>query len=324
MRLKSSSAWAYSIPNTASASVFPYTCAMPQSSRTMVTRCASRCQRAVSPRCANGPSPRTMSAVTACMRTPFSGWGSIFGFAPTWTQPFTPSESPMPGLLMRSRCCFATLVASILLAAGAAAPAPRRVDWRDKVRAFAEADLPHHAWGAGHARRGHEPTRALARAEGVSLDDDALFAAAYLHDVGGIPPYAVAGVDHGDRSIELVDSVLRDAGFPMDKASLTKQIIDHHQYYRPPDTLAAAVLFRDADILDFRGAIDVARILSVTTRERCAPDLPHAVDVIRRHLLEMPGRLQTNAAKGEGRRRVLEMQQFLDQLSAETDSLRSL
>jgi hypothetical protein len=38
----------------------------------------------------------------------------------------------------------------------------------------------------------------------------------------------------------------------------------------------------------------------------------------------MPGRLQTAAAKREGERRALEMQQFLDALSQETDSLRSL
>jgi hypothetical protein len=93
---------------------------------------------------------------------------------------------------------------------------------------------------------------------------------------------------------------------------------------RTPFPLAVAILFRDADILDFFGAIDVARILSVTTRERFAPDLPHAVDVIRRHMLEMPGRLVSDAAKREGQRRVVEMQRFLDALGGETDSLRVL
>lgn len=167
-------------------------------------------------------------------------------------------------------------------------------------------------------------TLSLARAEGVVVDDDALYAAAYLHDMGGIPPYAKAGVDHGDRSIQLVDSVLRDAGFPMEKSALVKEIIDHHQYYRPPDTLAVAVLFRDADILDFLGAVDVARILSLTTREKFTPDLPHAVEAIRQNMLQMPGRLQSAAAKREGAKRVAEMQRYLDELAAETDSLRVL
>src|SRR6185312_3824417 len=46
MRLKSSSAWANIAPNTASASDFPKTCAIPQSSRTMVTFRACFSQRA--------------------------------------------------------------------------------------------------------------------------------------------------------------------------------------------------------------------------------------------------------------------------------------
>ena len=230
----------------------------------------------------------------------------------------------MRAFLKLGRSIAPVLLVPIFVAAGGAAPAGHRAGWREQVRAFAEAHLQHTAWGPAHARRDYTTTLALARAEGVPVDDDALYAAAYLHDMGGLPPYAVPGVDHGDRSIQLTDSILREAGFPMEKAALVKEIIDHHQYYRPPDTLAVAVLFRDADILDFLGAIDVARILSVTTREQFAPDLPHAVDVIRRHMLEMPGRLQTGAAKHEGQRRVLEMQRFLDQLAGETDSLRAV
>jgi uncharacterized protein len=204
------------------------------------------------------------------------------------------------------------------------ADAPARADWREQLRAFAETHLQHTAWGPAHARRDYETTLALARAEGIEVDDDALYAAAYLHDMGGIPPYAKPGVDHGERSAQLADSVLRAVGFPMEKAEVAKEIMAHHQYYRPPDTLAVAILFRDADILDFLGAIDIARIISLTTRERIAPDLPHAIQVIRRQMLEMPERLQTNAAKREGAKRVREMQRFLDALSAETDSLRVL
>lgn len=216
------------------------------------------------------------------------------------------------------------VVSSSVPSWGATAESSRSPDWRANVRAFAEAHLQHTAWGPAHGQRDYEMTLSLARAEGVSVDDDALYAAAYLHDMGGIPPYAKAGVDHGDRSIQVVDSVLRDAGFPMEKSALVKEIIDHHQYYRPPDTLAVAVLFRDADILDFLGAVDVARILSLTTREKFTPDLPHAVEAIRQNMLQMPGRLQSTAAKREGARRVAEMQRFLSELAAETDSLRVL
>lgn len=226
-------------------------------------------------------------------------------------------------------CLPVVIVATLVLSSsaqswGATATESPSPDWRANVRAFAEAHLQHTAWGPAHGRRDYEMTLSLARAEGVTVDDDALYAAAYLHDMGGIPPYAKAGVDHGDRSIQLVDSVLRDAGFPMEKSALVKEIIDHHQYYRPPDTLAIAVLFRDADILDFLGAVDVARILSLTTREKFTLDLPHAVEAIRQNMLQMPGRLQSATAKREGAKRVAEMERFLKELASETDSLKAL
>jgi uncharacterized protein len=205
-----------------------------------------------------------------------------------------------------------------------AAHRPPPGDWRDHIRAFAEAHLQHTAWGPAHGRRDYAMTMALAKAEGIAVDTDALYAAAYLHDMGGLPPYAIPGVDHGDRGIQVVDTVLREAGFPMEKSALVKEIIDHHQYYRPPDTVAVAILFRDADILDFMGAIDVARIVSLTARESFTPDLLHAIDVVRQQLHDMPGRLQTATAKREGERRAAEMRQFLDALTQETDSLRSL
>src|SRR3954447_6009392 len=56
------------MPNTASASVLPDTCAMPQSSRTMVTFCASRSQRAASAdgaRCAPPAGATTSSSARA-------------------------------------------------------------------------------------------------------------------------------------------------------------------------------------------------------------------------------------------------------------------
>ena len=236
---------------------------------------------------------------------------------------------PLPRRATVITLCLPVAVAASLALSNPKASPPIRhpspsADWRENVRAFAEAHLQHTAWGPAHGRRDYEMTLRLAREEGVTVDDDALYAAAYLHDMGGIPPYAKAGVDHGDRSVQLVDSVLRDAGFPMEKAALVKEIIDHHQYYRPADTLEVAKLFRDADILDFLGAIDVARIVSLTTREKFAPDLPHAIEAVRQNMLKMPGLLQSSAARREGERRVAEMQRYLDELARETDSLKAL
>lgn len=223
-----------------------------------------------------------------------------------------------------TRFLLASCISLALVPPPSAPPPASAVVWRDSVRAFAEAHLQHTAWGPAHARRDYEVTMWLAREEQVPVDTDALYAAAYLHDMGGLPPYALPGVDHGDRSIQLIDTLLSAWGFPMEKTALVKEIIDHHQYYRPADTLRIAVLFRDADILDFMGAIDVARIISLTTRERLAPDLSHAVQVVRKQMTDMPALLQSATAKKEGQRRVAEMRAFLDALALESDSLSNL
>ena len=75
------------------------------------------------------------------------------------------------------------LMLPLVAAAGAGRLAP--ADWREAVRAFAEPHLQHTAWGPAHARRDYEMTLALARAQGTVVDTDGLYAAAYLHDMGG-------------------------------------------------------------------------------------------------------------------------------------------
>jgi hypothetical protein len=64
--------------------------------------------------------------------------------------------------------------------------------------------------------------------------------------------------------------------------------------------------------------------VSLTTREKFTPDLPHAIEAVRQNMLKMPGLLQSSAAKREGERRVAEMQRYLDELASETDSLKAL
>jgi hypothetical protein len=70
---------------------------------------------------------------------------------------------------------FVFLLLPVVAATGAGTSAS--ADWRENVRAFAEAHLQHTAWGPAHARRDYETTLALARAQGTVVDTDALYAA---------------------------------------------------------------------------------------------------------------------------------------------------
>ena len=195
--------------------------------------------------------------------------------------------------------------------------------WRERLLAFANAHLQHSAWGLAHAQRDYELTLRLAEAERVPVDSDAIYAAAYLHDMGAFPEFAQAGVDHGVRSGQLVGEQLRAIGFPTDKIALVQEIVEHHMYYHTPGTSPEAVLFRDADTLDFLGAIGIARIFSITTRHRWAPDLPTAIATIRQNAKELPASLHSATARREAEGRVAKMRRFLDAIDAEVGNSRA-
>ena len=158
----------------------------------------------------------------------------------------------------------------LLLALGAAAfaadaqrPAIAHThDWRAAVRQFAEANLKHPAWGASHSLRDYELAKELAAADKVTLDDDVLYAAAYLHDVAAFAPFRKQGVDHQDQAADIVESLLAGTGFPMTKIDAVRGAIRTHMFARDP-VGPEAIYLHDADALDWLGAIGVARVFGI-------------------------------------------------------------
>ena len=139
------------------------------------------------------------------------------------------------------------MTGSAILAARAlaAAPAPAQLPaeakvtaggillsspWRAAIYAHAREKLLHPAWGWRHSERDFLLARQIAREEGLTIDEDVLFAAAFLHDSGAIPPFAKDGVDHAVRSAELAEPLLRKAGFPMAKFPAVKAAILGHMF----------------------------------------------------------------------------------------------
>jgi hypothetical protein len=90
-------------------------------------------------------------------------------------------------------------------------------DWHATVRNFAAQHFKNPAWGYSHSMRDYALARELAAADHVKLDDDILFAAAYLHDMAAFPPWENEKLDHSDVAAGIVDSVLKGTGFPMAK-----------------------------------------------------------------------------------------------------------
>jgi uncharacterized protein len=220
----------------------------------------------------------------------------------------------------------AAMVMSFAACAQAAdAPRPtieRGSDWRAAVHRFAEENLKHPAWGLSHSMRDYELAKELAAADQVSLDDDVLYAAAYLHDVAAFEPFR-SRADHQDEAARIVESMLEGTGFPMSKIEAVRGAIRTHMYDRDP-VGPEAIYLHDADALDWLGAIGVARVFGLVDPKGGKPDGPAAVKMLEKSLEDVPPRIVSKAGKERAAQRVRGLEQFLRDLRAESTNLKSL
>ena len=172
----------------------------------------------------------------------------------------------------------AAISASAVLAAALPAVAAAQ-DWRASVRELALSHFKNPAWGYSHCLRDYALAKEMAAADHVAIDDDVLYAAAYLHDMAAFPPWEDVKVDHSDVGARVVDTVLKGTGFPMEKIEAVRGAIRTHMYYRDP-VGAEALYLHDADALDWLGAIGVARIMALVDPHGGNPDALKAVGML--------------------------------------------
>ncbi len=197
-------------------------------------------------------------------------------------------------------------------------------EWKVKLNEFAVKYVVHQSWGYPHAERNFHNTVKLAQAEKIEVDEDILMAAAFLHDVGGLPPYEMEGVDHGVRSAEVGIPLLQSWGFPEEKLELVKEIIVGHIYYGPIPANPVAKLFRDADILDFLGTIGISRILAANLELGSKPAIENSIITMTKLMEKLPQELASKTAKAEGKKRLREMELFLQTLKTYTFKGRAI
>jgi len=190
--------------------------------------------------------------------------------------------------------------------------------WKQTVYQFAAENLRHSAWGLEHYERNYLVATELARQDSLSIDEEVLFAAAFLHDMGTFAPYAVVGAEHSQTAVDHLTSVLVDAGFPSAKIDAVNNAVLSHMYYAEVPNDATATVLHDADTLDFLGVIGVTRILSLTSRHPWASDLQTALATLENFSRELPKSLRTDAAQEIGRTRVTEMRELLSTLRKES------
>ncbi len=220
------------------------------------------------------------------------------------------------------------LLGLVALGASISAAEPSRVPpsaagWRESVREFAAEHFRHPAWGYSHSVRDYRLARELAAADHVTIDDDVLYAAAYLHDIAAFAPWEKPGEDHADVAAGIVDTVLRDTSFPVTKIDAVRGAIRTHMYDRDPIGAEARYL-HDADALDWLGAIGVARIIALVDPNGAKPTAPEVIPMLEANLAQVPGRIFSPAGRARVAQRQRELAQFLQDLRRESDDLHAL
>jgi len=158
--------------------------------------------------------------------------------------------------------------------------------------------------------------------EGMTYDDDVVFAAVWMHDLGVFvghrpeDPIALATWDNVVYAIEKSPDILRESGFPQEKIAAVIEAIRTHQPHQDPQSLEATIL-RDADILEQLGAIGILRAVSKVGRDTRFSTFSSVVPALQKAVDTLPLLLRLEPAKLLALPRVEVLQQFLNAVQAE-------
>ena len=174
---------------------------------------------------------------------------------------------------------------------------------------------------------GHQP-RLFALAQQIAFDlnydDDVVFAAAWLHDLGVFvghrpeDPAELARWDHVLYTCERAPQILAEAGFPAEKVPAVLAAIREHQPKDHPTSIESTIL-RDADILEQLGGIGILRTVCKVGRDTRYATFTDAIETLRKNLQVLPGELRLENAKRLAEPRIAALKSFLEAVDAEAN-----
>jgi uncharacterized protein len=152
---------------------------------------------------------------------------------------------------------------------------------------------------------GHQPrlyALACVVGHGLSYDDDVIYAAAFLHDLGVFighrpeEPELLRKWNHVAYTLQKAPGILKDAGFPLEKISAVLEAIRTHQPHDSPGTQEAIIL-RDADILEQLGAIGILRATAKVGRDTRYPSFTPAIAFLERNMDTLPAQIRLESTR---------------------------
>jgi len=195
--------------------------------------------------------------------------------------------------------------------------------WRERVIAYIRAEAQ------PEDKFGHQPRLyALCTkiGQGLEYDDDVVFAAAWMHDLGvflGHRPkdlVELAQWDHVPYTIGRSRELLKEWNFPVEKLDGVADAIRSHQAKDEPLTIEATIL-RDADMLEQLGAIGVMRALAKVGRDTRYPSFSSVLPVIHHATNQLPSSLRLTTSKALSERRVGVLRSFMAAIEEEAGDL---
>ena len=196
-------------------------------------------------------------------------------------------------------------------------------DWRESVVEYIRAEAK------PVDKFGHQPRLyALATqvGEGLEYDDDILFAAAWMHDLGVFSGHRpqdleqLARWDHVPYTISRSRELLAGWGFPLEKLDGVAEAIRYHQPTDEPTTMEGTIL-RDADILEQLGAIGVLRVAAKIGRDTRYPTFTSILPVLERSIHHLAGQTCLRTTRNLAQSRVEVLRSFLTALKNEAGDL---
>jgi uncharacterized protein len=196
-------------------------------------------------------------------------------------------------------------------------------DWRQSVESYIRAEAQP-ADKFGHQPRLH--ALAVQLGQGMDFDDDILFAAAWMHDLGVFlghrpqDPAELARWNHVPYTVARSRDLLAAWGFPAAKLDAVAEAIRTHQPQDDPRRIEA-VLLRDADILEQLGAVGALRSIVKVGRDTRYPTYTALLPVLRNAVANLPARLRLESARQRAVPRVELLRRLIEAIENEAGAL---
>ncbi len=195
--------------------------------------------------------------------------------------------------------------------------------WREAIAAYIEREA-RPAEKFGHQPRLYALTRRIG--EGLAYDDDVVFAAAWMHDLGVFTghrpedPEKLADWDLIAYAVKIVPGLLAEFGFPSGKIGAVLDCIRTHQPQHQPWSIEAMIL-RDADLLEQLGAVGILRTVCKVGRDTRFHTFTDAVRSLERALDTLPAQIRLEPAKALAADRIRVQRDWLRAVRAEAGDL---